>query len=113
MLGIGFFKTLENFLLGTLCWFILIGSFCFDKNASISGDLYNSNTIISKELPEDYLQNIFSNMERTDQTKYLHKISLRRQVFVEGKILEILQLKKSVFPRDCPDAQLPESRHSA
>jgi hypothetical protein len=88
MLGIGFFKTLENFLLGTLCWFILIGSFCFDKNASISGDLYNSNTIISKELPEDYLQNIFSN-------------------------LEILQLKKSVFPRDCPDAQLPESRHSA
>ncbi len=36
-------------------------------------------------------------MERIDQNKYLHKISLRRQVFVEGKILEILQLKKSVF----------------
>jgi hypothetical protein len=36
-------------------------------------------TVISRELPEDYLQNIFSNMERTNQNKYLHKISLRRK----------------------------------
>jgi len=52
-------------------WFILIGSFCFDKNASESGNFHNGNflnwdTVISRKLPEDYLQKIFSNMERTD-----------------------------------------------
>jgi hypothetical protein len=52
-------------------------------------------------------------MERTDQNKYLHKISVRRQAPVEGKILEILQLRNAFFPRDRPDAQLLESGRSA
>jgi len=52
-------------------------------------------------------------MERIDQNKYLHKISLRRKGPTEGKIMEILQLKKLVSPRNCLDAQLPESIRSA
>jgi hypothetical protein len=32
---------------------------------------------------------------------------LRRQVPVEGNILETLQLRKSIFPIACPDAQMP------
>jgi hypothetical protein len=31
----------------------------------------------------------------------------------EGKFMEILQLKKSVFPRNRPDTQLSESGQSA
>jgi hypothetical protein len=38
-------------------------------------------------------------------TRYL----LRRQVIVEGNILETLQLKKLVFPIARPDAQMTES----
>jgi hypothetical protein len=89
----------------------LIDSYSVDKNASISGTSIIGISI--RELTKDYLQNILSIMERTDQNKYLHKISLRRQAPVEGKILEILQLRKAFFPRDRPDAQLPESRRSA
>jgi hypothetical protein len=63
--------------------FAELNSFCFDKNASISGnfhnrDFLNKDTVIFRELPKDYLQKIFFNMERTDQNKYMHTILLRR-----------------------------------
>jgi hypothetical protein len=45
-------------------------------------------------------------MERIDQGLNLHKISLRMQVPVEWKILETLQLRKSVFPTTRPDARV-------
>jgi hypothetical protein len=48
-------------------------------------------------------------MERTDQGMNLHRISLRRRVIIEGKILETLQLKKPIFQTARPDAQMPKS----
>jgi len=57
----------------------LLAHSVFDKNASILGNFYNTDTVIFRELPEDFLQNIFSNMEMIDQNKCLHKISLRNE----------------------------------
>jgi hypothetical protein len=43
-------------------------------------------------------------MERAEQGSNLHGISLRRKYPGKGKNLEDLQLKKSVFHTDRPDA---------
>jgi hypothetical protein len=51
-------------------------------------------------------------MKWIDQGMNLHRISLRRQVPVEGNTLETLQLKKSVFPTTRPDTQMPEFERS-
>jgi hypothetical protein len=42
-----------------LCWFILIGSFYFDKNASISGNFYyNDFQVKDIEFSKDFQKNI-------------------------------------------------------
>jgi hypothetical protein len=47
-------------------------------------------------------------MERTDKDINLHRISLRRQFFVEENIMETLQLKAgfSYSPSGHPDARV-------
>jgi len=60
------------------------------------------------------LQNINSNMEKTDQGMNLHRISIGMKGPGEGNILETLQLIKLVFPYSPfgrPDArvQMPSS----
>jgi len=44
------------------------------------------------------LHNINSNMERTDHGMNLHRISLRRQVTVEGNVSEDYTAQKVGFP---------------
>jgi hypothetical protein len=66
-------------------------------------------TPLFQKSPKDLLQNIYSNMEKAKQESNLHRISLSMKYFREGKNQEDLQLRKSVFPTDRPDAQLPRS----
>jgi hypothetical protein len=83
-------------------------SFYLDKNAFYIKDFRNRDTEILEDSRRT-LQNIFFNMKMTDQNKNLHNISLRMKYPGEGKNLKDLQLIKSMFPTDRPNAQVRNS----
>jgi hypothetical protein len=41
------------------CWFILNGSFCFDKNTFISGNFHNKDIVFLEDFQKNIMKYIF------------------------------------------------------